>query len=352
MKRRVILLKSESDWDHLLWLEAMSSRNFPFEVQVAEVFSEKQWSELIKNLDDVIAIIARPSGHRQDYKRWYDERLSILAFNQRVIIYPTFTEVLIYENKKYLSDWLSLNKIPSPKTWVFYTLSELKDFSNQFEFPIVAKTNIGASGKGVQIIRSKEALIQYGLRAFNSGITSKRGPSLFKGNFFKKIKKVFTIRNFVSIRMKEYRQSFQEIQKGFIILQEYIEHDFEWRCVRIGDAFFAHKKLRKGEKSSGTLLKEYSAPPEALLEFLYGLTETYSLHSVAVDLFESGDQYLVNEIQCYFGQSDPHQMIINDVPGRFRRINEEWVFEAGNFNEFESYGARVDHLVKLIKDRN
>lgn len=352
MNKKVVLLRSESDRDHLLWLEALSSRDFPYDLKVVEVFNENQWTQLISNLEDVVAIIARPSGVRQDYKRWYDERLIILSLKRDLIIYPTLNEVLIYENKKFLSDWLLLNKVPSPKTWVFYSWKDYKDFCEVCKFPIVVKTNIGASGKGVRIIKSKEALREYGYKAFNSGINSKRGPNLFKGNLFKKIKKVFSTRNFISIRIKEYAQSYQEVQKGFVFVQEFIEHNFEWRCVRIGDSFFAHKKLKKGEKTSGTLLKEYSAPPEALLNFLYEITSQCSLHSVAIDIFESGDNYLVNEIQCYFGQSDPHQMIIENIPGRFIRVDKKWVFESGNFNEFESHGARVDHLLKLIKERN
>lgn len=351
MRKKVVLLRSESDRDHLLWLEALSSRNFPLDVDVVEVFSESQWSQLITNLEGVVAVVARPSGVRQDFKRWYDERLSILSLHRDLIIYPSLTEVLIYENKKFLSDWLVFNKIPSPKTWVFYSLTEYKDFCEACNFPLVAKTNIGASGKGVQIIKSKAALKEYGYKAFNSGIISRRGPNLFKGNLFKKIKKVFGIRNFISIRIKEYAQSYQEVQKGFVLIQEFIEHDFEWRCVRIGDSFFAHKKMKKGEKTSGTLIKEYSTPPESLLDFLYEITNQRSLHSVAIDLFVRGESYLVNEIQCYFGQSDPHQMIIDNIPGRYRRINEQWVFESGSFNEFESHGARVDHLLNLIKER-
>ncbi|MFM7104762.1 MAG: RimK family alpha-L-glutamate ligase [Flavobacteriales bacterium] len=350
MSKRVVVLKSESDRDHLLWLEAFVHTKFPFDIEVYEVFNDNQWSSLITNLTDVVAVIARPSGVSQDFKRWYDERLSILAMKRDLIIYPSLLEVLIYENKKFLSDWLVFNKIPSPKTWVFYSLKEFTDYTRHCKFPVVAKINIGASGKGVEVINSQAALSEYGFKAFQSGIVSRRGPNLFKGNLLKKIMKVLTIRNFIAIRMKEYAQSFQEVQKGFVLIQEYIEHDYEWRCVRIGDSFFAHKKLKKGDKTSGTLLKEYSAPPKSLLDFLYEITERFSLHSVAIDLFIRGDEYLVNEIQCYFGQSDPHQMIIDNIPGRYIRINHEWIFEAGSYNDFESYGARVSHLLKLIKE--
>jgi carbamoylphosphate synthase large subunit len=55
---------------------------------------------------------------------------------------------------------LKANKIPHPQTDVFYFEKEALDWLNSpnVKFPIVAKTNIGASGSGVVIIETKEEL--------------------------------------------------------------------------------------------------------------------------------------------------------------------------------------------------
>src|SRR5690606_33952040 len=113
-------------------------------------------------------------------------------------------------------------------------------------------------------------------------------------------------------------------------------HTFEWRCVRIGDSFFAHKKIRKDDKASGSLLKAYEQPPFDLLDFIKEITDRRNFRSQAVDLFtDENGRYLVNEMQCIFGQSDPYQMLINDQPGRYVFRNEEWHFEPGDFNRYE-----------------
>ena len=51
------------------------------------------------------------------------------------------------------------------------------------------------------------------------------------------------------------------------IRDRYIPHDFEWRCVRIGDSYFAHRKRKLGDKASGTKGIDYVNPPESLLDF-------------------------------------------------------------------------------------
>ena len=84
--------------------------------------------------------------------------------------------------------------------------------------------------------------------------------------------------------------------------------------VRIGDSFFAHKKLKILEKSSGSLLKNYDSPPLKLLDFVKAITDKHGFYSQAVDIFESERGYLVNEMQCIFGQSDPYQMMVDGRP--------------------------------------
>ena len=135
-----------------------------------------------------------------------------------------------------------------------------------------------------------------------------------------------------------------------MIFQEYIPHEFEWRVVRIGDSFFAHKKLKTREKSSGSLLKNYDNPPLELLNFVKEITEKHRFYSQAIDIFESERGYLVNEMQCIFGQSDPYQMLVNGNPGRYRYLDDEWIFEPGDFARNGCYNLRLEFV--LIKFTN
>jgi len=149
-------------------------------------------------------------------------------------------------------------------------------------------------------------------------------------------------------RLLAYRSIAGDIQKNFIIFQEYIPHNFEWRTVRIGDSFFAHKKIVKGEMASGLLLKEYVDPPKELLTFIKSVTDRFGFYTQAIDIFESPGGYLINEMQCIFGQSDPYQMLVNGLPGRYLFKNNEWIFEEGMFNSNKSYDLRVRYLLSKL----
>ena len=89
--------------------------------------------------------------------------------------------------------------------------------------------------------------------------------------------------------------------------------------------------------------------PESLLTFIREITEKTGLSSVSIDLFERDGQYLVNEVQCFFGQSDPYQMLVDSVPGRYLCMEGSWVFEAGDFASNACYDLRLEHALTLVK---
>lgn len=163
------------------------------------------------------------------------------------------------------------------------------------------------------------------------------------------MQKALTTKGFVKQRLKDYQTDLLNIQYHFVILQKFIKHNWEWRCVRIGDSFFAHKKLVKGDMASGTLKKGYNDVPDNLLNFIKSVSDKHNLKSVAIDVFESDDRYYINEIQCFFGQSDPYQMLINGKPGRYIFKDGSWHFEEGMFNTNESYDLRLEHALSNIE---
>lgn len=349
MKIKVIILKSELDRDHLLWIEACKNNERIESYRVVDM-TKNNWLENIRS-EKFDLILCRPPGITTFFKSLYDERMMILQDVCGYNIYPSLHEIYIYENKKLLKDWMIARNIPHPKTFVsFFQEDALNYAEDEKNYPIVAKTNIGASGNGVVILKTKDEASQYIKNAFGSGIKSKSGPKWLKGNIFKKAKKIFNNPAFIGQRMKEYGMSKSETQKNFVFFQEFIPHEFEWRCVMIGESYFAHKKLAINNMSSGTLLKGYNDVPEKLLDFLREFRQKTGVSSVAVDLFESEGKYLVNEVQCFFGQSDPYQMLVNDKPGRYIFQNDRWVFEEGMFNTNQCYDLRLQHALSHLSN--
>ncbi len=346
-KIKAIILRNELEDDHILWIKACEDYHDQVEYRVVNLTSNNWLEEIHKEPFDIL--LAKPGGLTAHFKQLYDERIYILGVALGYKIFPTPLEIFIYENKRFLASWLNANNIPHPMTDVFYSYAEALEYTRSAAYPFVAKTNIGASGSGVIIIKSITEAKDYINETFRGrGALQRSGPNREKGELLKRgIHYIFHPSD-ITKKLHIYKTKVSNLQKNFVIFQEYIPHDYEWRVVRIGESFFAHKKLKRGEKSSGSLLKNYDNPPLELFDFIKEITDKHGFYSQAIDIFESERGYLVNEMQCIFGQSDPYQMLFDGKPGRFRYIQNKWHFEEGNFAHNECYDLRLEFVFNSI----
>ena len=84
----------------------------------------------------------------------FDDRLRIIHDELGEVLFPSIKELWLYENKRRCRDWLVANKIPHPKTWIFYEKNEAIEFLKSSSYPLVYKSNVGASAKGIRIAKS------------------------------------------------------------------------------------------------------------------------------------------------------------------------------------------------------
>lgn len=347
-KIQLCILKNETSDDHSKWIRACESSKNILDYDIIDLTTHDWFQQITSKTYDYF--LARPPGLTAKYKQLYDERIYIIDNVLKLPIYPTPLEIYIYENKRFLAAWLKANRLPHPETWCFYYKNEAMKFLKNSIFPLVGKVNIGASGSGVRILHTQDEAEQYVNRSFSSSGAPRRwGPNLAKGNIIKRGMHYVNHPGDISKRLEKYKTVRSDIQSGFILLQEYIPHEFEWRVVAIGDSYFAHKKLKIGEKASGSTLKKYDNPPLKLFDFARNIMMKYNFTSQAIDIFETIEgKLLINEIQCVFGQSDSYQMLIDDKPGRYIYINNDWIFEEGDFNQNESYNLRVENILQLL----
>lgn len=343
---KLAILKNETDDAHLMWVKACKKMHVKFDMID---LSLNNWMEELQktNYDYYLAC---PSGTVSYFKTMYDERIYIIDKVLGFSVYPSFDEIALHENKRMLSYWLTSQNISHPKTKVFYKKNDAFDFINKTSFPVLAKTNIGASGRGVEILKSKKAAVQYINKAFSgTGIKQAAGPNLKMGEIKKRL--IYTLKNpnHLLKRLKVYKTVNEDVQKHFIIFQEYISHNFEWRVVKIGNSYFGYKKIKKGDKCSGRKGYIYDPPPFRLLNFVKQLCDKYNFNSMAIDIFEDGKGgYLINEMQTNFGHVQDHICEKDGKPGRFVNVNGKWNFEEGMFNTNLSYDLRLEHVLYLL----
>ena len=139
-------------------------------------------------------------------------------------------------------------------------------------------------------------------------------------------------------------------QKDYFIVQEFIPNILhEWRIIKIGDNYFGHKKLLKGDFASGSGMVGWVAPPRHLLDMARELCDKGGFLCMDVDIFETKEgKFVINELQASFGSYLDYQMSIDGKPGRYKYIDGEYVFEEGRFNVFGSTKLKIEHFVKLL----
>jgi len=296
--------------------------------------------------------VSRPPGDIQQNKSVFDQKLFFIEKYTAYHVFPSYNETVIYENKATLAYFLEVNRIPHPKTIVSYSYTEALELVNKEKFPLVAKTLIGAAGSGVKIINNKKEAESYIKKAFSVGIKRRYGPNRKTGTPISWIVKSIKSPRYLFEKLNQYKERDEDIQKYVVLLQQYVPHDYEWRCVRIGESYFAYKKLRIGAKASGSKRFEYGAPPFKLLDFTKSLCERFNFNFMTIDLFYVDGTILVNELQTIFGHKNSFICKVDGKSGRYLYINNKWDFEEGDFNTNESYDLRLETAIKLYMNQD
>lgn len=278
------------------------------------------WFEEIRS-GSYDGLLVWPNGTSEYLKMAYDSRIKIINDILKIPTFPDYKAIWLYENKIRGYDWLHANGFPTPKTYIYFDEEEAMQHPESHSLPVVMKTNLGASGKGVYIVETLSKFRRLVRRSFAHGLTSK-GSS-------------------------PYAES-----RGYVFIQDFLQDIVEWRMVRIGDSFFGHQKLisPNTKKHSGSLLKGWERPPVNLLNLLLAITEKGNFRSMNADIFASLDgKYYVNELHTVFGQSTKELMRVDGKAGRFLFKNGEWVFEEGDFVSGHSASARINYFLSTLK---
>lgn len=322
------ILKDYSE-NHQLYVGACAELEVEYEVID---FLSPDWIQLIQN-SDCNGFLCHPPDNIQEQKSIYDERLYFLNKKLGKPVYPSFESLYIYENKRNMAYWLEINNLPHPETRIFAKKKDALNYFDTAEFPIVLKTNIGAGGSGVDIIKSKTKA-----KRITNHIFGRVHPAITFG-------RVRFSRKFYGIPLP----LFGRVQKHYMIVQKFYKLKWEWRIIKIGDTYSGHQKLLKGQFASGSDKAGWVKPPEELLHMVKNLCEKGSFDSMAVDVFETTDgEFLVNEMQAIFGSYDPFQMKIDGKPGRYVYKNGNFDFEEGEFHQHGSNLLRVERFLEQL----
>jgi len=302
---------------HKYWIAACKEMKISYQLIYLE---RANWMEQVETAK-CNAFVVWPDIKTQEIKLMFDERLRIMEEVMHLRLYPSLKETWLYENKRVQHYWLKYHGFPIPETKIFYDENEAVSYLQQAEYPLVMKSNHGASASGVYIINRASEATNKAKRFLRKGYAPKTNAA-------------------------------GKLQKGSIYIQEYIPNSKEWRMVRIGDSYFGHGKDMSGQFHSGSGKANWDMPPKTAFDLLIDITEKGNFTSMDIDIFEATDGKLyINELQTVFGNSiAKEQLKIEGVPGRFLLdSNKELKFEAGSFCENHLCNLRLQYIVECLK---
>lgn len=314
-----------------------SCQSLGVEYEIVDVFSAN-WIKNVMN-SNADGFYCPSLCLSQELKTIQDERYFFISQIMHRPIYPDFTGLYIHESKRNMAAWLEINGYPHAHTKVFTSKAEAIDYLNSCSYPVVVKANLGSAASKVLIVKNKTKAKRIARKCFPSWkLPLHRGLAYNIQHRHKTI---------------PFLKDIHDRQKDYFLVQEYIKDvKWEWRILKIGDSYFGHQKLYKGEFASGSGLVGWVDPPRELLFMVKDLCEKGRFLCMDVDIFETKEgKYYINELQSFFGSYLDYQMSIDGHHGRYVYKDGDFVFEEGDFNVFGSTKLKIEHFVKLLSEK-
>lgn len=232
--------------------------------------------------------------------------------------FPSSEAIWFYEEKARQYWLFEENNIPAIPTFVSFSKSDVLDYLDKCQYPIVSKEATNSGSEGVLILENKKKAIRFSHDVFGPG---------------------HKVLSSTYIRQKDY-----------VIFQNYVPNEgFDLRVAIVGGNYFGYyRDVPPGDfRASGSgLIVKKALPEEALYlakEIKAKLPPTYY---ISIDFLKSkiDHKYYVIEISIFNRIRSTEQLIVDGVPGKY-------VFENGGF---KFYPGRIwIHdliLIELLND--
>lgn len=325
------ILKSYPEIDFLVDSYVKVCEECGVEYVILDLFADN-WIEKISSAK-VDGILVREKANIAEYKEMYNERLWVINQYLKIPIYPSWHELFLYENKRLYSYFFETHGVNTPRTHVFYTKALALEYCKKAQFPIVLKTNGGAGGSGVTIVRS----LAKAKRIINS-VFGRMDPRMALGycHWAK-------VGGFVPI------PKLGMSQRHYVIIQDFIDIETEWRIIKLGDTYAGYKRPMDNGHGSCELM-EYGFPPKTLLFLIKEISDENRFDSMSLDVIVGKDgKFYITEMQSLFGCFASHQCEVNGVGGKIEYRDGDFVFVEGeDFFKWNGNVLRVRDFVNKL----
>jgi len=239
-------------------------------------------------LQDTVVIYT--SSQLPEYKTFIDSVVYLLATEGAELV-PSYQLFRCHNDKVMQELFLRRVGIPRPKSYIFGSTEELRQYAEKLQFPMVLKLPGGFGSCNVFKVTSIGHCVQVLTQAYEDSCqTSRRWTRPLR---------------VVSRLLHPARAFGAQTVIGRFVLQEFVPcAEVDWKVLVFGDHYYAlRRKVRPSDfRASGSGLREFARPPDSLLEFAYMCYQRVASPWLSLDIIPTGDSYLLAEFQAtHFG---------------------------------------------------
>lgn len=182
-------------------------------------------------------------------------------------------QIAVYEDKStQFLNWGCL----MPKTAIVTGVNSAMDVVGDLGLPIIAKADVGASSVNVRKLDSEDAARAFFSQIFETGFKLDKG----------------------------------RIQKGHILIQEFIPHELTYRVIRVGNTYTIYKRYNGAsglcEYGKDEAVVTMDKTIESLLAYSRGVFEFLETKFCAIDILQSDDDWYFLECSQGFPYPGPN----------------------------------------------
>jgi len=258
------------------------------------------WLEKSKGFDIIAGITSCSSFDLEELRIKYH----LFETELNKTCFPSFNDILLYENKPleaYLSEINGIGFIP---TFVSYNKEDALSIIRHIKYPIVSKIIPSSGSLGVELISSQ-----------------KKAEKIVQQAFSQNGRKIHIV----------YSR-----QKNYVYFQHYIPNDgYDIRVIIVGKmAFGFYRKVLAGDfRASGMNQIELRALPEDAIRIARDVNKIINCPLLAVDMIHGLDgKYYINEFSPFCEITTISELQVDGIPGAYIFDDEDnCKFEPANY---------------------
>ncbi len=262
-----------------------------------EIFDigNSNWTDTVSKY---VAILWRPNA----LSPWLEQAREKIFFMENFMnlrVFPNWKTICTYDNKKAQAYFFGYHNIPTPDTFVSYSLQECEEYILNCNFPIVSKASGGAGSEGVRLLHDlSEAKVELQKKFQRSTIN-----------------RILDRFGYLPLNQKH-------LPEKYLLLQQFIpDNARDCRLTVLGKkyVFVLYRRNRPGDfRASGSGLVEYEGKVgENEARYFVELCRKHDFDSMAFDLLFNEKGFVVTEMSYTYPKD-----FLDNVPSYY--IFDDW----------------------------